>query len=82
MKAYTFYQRDGKGKADFIWILPERRKKMERITKESILKWGRKIIVDNKGSKDIFFIQAEIDEAQIEFLGLNSHSELRKMFNK
>jgi len=80
MITYDFYRRDGKGKAHFIWILPEKRKNKERITKESILNWGRKIIVDNEEAKDIFFIQVEIDEAQIEYLVLNPHSELRKKF--
>jgi hypothetical protein len=80
MVAYDFYRRDETGKAHFIWILPERRKNTERITKESILNWGKKIIDDNKEAKNIFFIQVEIDEAQIEYLGLNPHSELRKKF--
>jgi hypothetical protein len=82
MIAYDFYRRDEEGKAHFIWVLPERRKDAERITKESILNWGRKTVVDDKEAEHIFFIQVEIDEAQIEYLGLNSHSELRKKFNK
>lgn len=82
MIAYDFYRRDEAGKAHFIWILPERRQDTERITKESILNWGRKVITDNKEARDIFFIQVEIDEAHIESLGLNPHPEFRKKFNK
>jgi len=78
MVAYAFYSRDEKGKAHFIGILPERRKNLERITKESILSWGRQVIE----SKDIFFIQVEIDEAQVKSWGLISLSELRKQLKK
>jgi hypothetical protein len=42
-------------------ILPERRKKQERITEESIINWGRRIVIDNSSVKDIFFTQIQID---------------------
>jgi hypothetical protein len=57
MVAYEFYCRDGKGKEHFIGILPERRKNPKRITKESILNWGWKVIGDNPDVKDIYFIK-------------------------
>ena len=78
MIAYEFYRRDEKGENHFIWTLPERRKNQERITQESIMDWGRKAVVDNTELKDIFFIQVEIDEAQIESRGLIPLSELRE----
>jgi len=56
MIAYEFYSCDHEGKEDLIGILPERRKKEERITQESILEWGRKVIGDNSGVKDLYFI--------------------------
>jgi acyl-CoA synthetase (AMP-forming)/AMP-acid ligase II len=82
MVAYEFYWRDETGKKHFIWILPERRKNSERVTRESIINWGRKVIVDDTEAKNIFFTQVEIDEAQIESQGRIPLSELRKKFKK
>jgi hypothetical protein len=59
MVAYEFYWPDEKGKEHFIGILPERRKNLERITKESILKWGWKVIGNNPNVKKIYFIPVE-----------------------
>lgn len=59
MIAYEFYWDDETGKEHFIGILPERRNKPERITKESVLNWGRKIIGDNSEVNDIYFVQVE-----------------------
>jgi len=59
MIAYEFYWHDETGKEHFIGILPERRNKPERITKESVLKWGRKIIGDQSEVNNIYFIQVE-----------------------
>lgn len=59
MVAYQFYWRDEKEKTHFIGILPERRKKGGRITPESILNWGRKVIGDRSNLNDIYFVQVE-----------------------
>jgi hypothetical protein len=61
MVAYEFYWRDGIGNEHLLGILPERRKKQERITEESIINWGRRIVIDNSSVKDIFFTQIQID---------------------
>jgi hypothetical protein len=82
MIAYEFYRRDEKGNNHFIWILPERRKNLARITQESIINWGKKAVVDNTEFKDLFFIRVELDEAQIESRGLIPLSELRKKFRR
>jgi len=82
MVAYEFYSRDEKGKKHFIWILPERRRNSERVSRESIINWGRKATVDETEARNIFFTQAEIDEAQIESQGRIPLSELRKNFKK
>jgi acyl-CoA synthetase (AMP-forming)/AMP-acid ligase II len=82
MIAYEFYRRDERGEKHFIWILPERRKNPERITQESIINWGRKVIVDDTEAKGIFFAQVEIDEAQFGSQGRILLSELRKKFRK
>jgi hypothetical protein len=59
MIAYQFYCRDEKEKTHFIGILPERRKNPDRITPESILNWGRKVIGDRSTLNDIYFVQVE-----------------------
>ncbi len=60
MMAYEFYWRDETGKEHFIGILPERRKNPERITKESALNWGWKVIVDNSDVNNIYFVEVEM----------------------
>jgi len=40
MVAYEFYLRDPKDEFHLMGILPERRKVLERITEESIMRWG------------------------------------------
>jgi len=60
MLAYEFYWLDETEKVHLIGILPERRKKPERITEDSILSWGKKVIGDNSGIQDIYFVKVEI----------------------
>ena len=60
MVAYEFYWRDETGKEHFIGILPERRRKPERITKDSVLNWGWKIIGHDSDVNDIYFVQVEM----------------------
>lgn len=62
MEAYEFYWRDEEGKEHFIGILPERRRNPERITRESVLNWGWKVIGDHSDAKDIYFVQVTINE--------------------
>jgi hypothetical protein len=59
MLAYEFYWRDETERVHFIGILPERRKKTERITQESILNWGMKVIGDSSGVDSVYFVQVE-----------------------
>ncbi|HYA14836.1 MAG TPA: hypothetical protein VEF33_10905 [Syntrophales bacterium] len=58
---YEFYCRDETGKEHVIGILPERRKNPERITEESILNWGRKVIGSHSDVKNIYFVQVEMN---------------------
>ena len=60
MIAYEFYWRDETGKEHFIGILPERRKNPERITKESILNWGEKVIGDSSDVNNLYFVRVEM----------------------
>ena len=49
---YTFNKKEG---YKLIGVLPERRKNPTRITKESVIRWGRMLLGDGVDSKDIFF---------------------------
>jgi hypothetical protein len=51
------------GRDLLIGILRERRKNTERITEESILNWGKKVIGQNGEVGDIYFYISETDEA-------------------
>jgi hypothetical protein len=60
MTAYEFYWKDREGREHFLGTLPERRKNPERITEESIRKWGRLIIGEWATINDFYFIQVRI----------------------
>jgi hypothetical protein len=60
MIAYELYCFDKTAKAHFIGILKEKRENLLRITKESVLNLGRKVIGDNVDVTDIYFIQVEV----------------------
>ena len=60
MCAYEFYCFDKKAKAHFITILQEKRENLLRISRESILNLGKKVIDDNADVTDIYFIQVEV----------------------
>jgi hypothetical protein len=60
MTAYEFYYRDEKGKEHFIGILPERRKDPKRITKESVLNWGRMVIGESSDVTDLYFVRVDM----------------------
>ncbi len=61
MVAYELYLYDEMKGCKLIGILPERRKDRKRITKESVLKWGRMLLGDSADDKNIFFKQVKID---------------------
>ncbi len=62
MKAYEFYLCDPVNGYELLGVLPERRKKPERITQKSILGWAEKIFGAKFGMKDVYFIQVTINE--------------------
>jgi hypothetical protein len=67
MVAYEVYSYHETKGYELIGILPERRKDPKRITKESVLKWGR-MLLDGKESKNIVFKQMTIDVVSHEIL--------------
>ncbi len=59
MTSYDFYWEDGEGRSHFFGTLPERRRNPERITHESVMKWGRMVLGERAGVKKIYFIRVE-----------------------
>ena len=55
MVAYEFYWLDPKGGYQIIGVLPERRKNPMRITKESVMNWGKMLLGNDVDSKNLFF---------------------------
>jgi hypothetical protein len=55
---YTFNKKKGYG---FIGVLPERRKNRMRITKDSIMDWGKSLLGHNVDSRNMFFKQVAMD---------------------
>jgi hypothetical protein len=62
MVAYEFYLRNEMNEVQLVGILPERRKDPERISPESILKWGKEVLGDDVSPKDIFYVTMTVDE--------------------
>ena len=62
MVAYEFYWRDPIKGYQLIGKLPERRKNPIRITQDSVINWGKKILGENVDANDIFFIKMTIDK--------------------
>jgi hypothetical protein len=60
MCAYEVYCFDKTAKAHFITILQEKRENLLRITRESVLNLGRKVVGDNTDATNIYFIQVEV----------------------
>jgi hypothetical protein len=61
MLAYEVYSFDNTNGYERIGLLPERRKNPTRITRESVLNWGKKLLGGNANGKTILFKQVEID---------------------
>jgi len=62
MVAYEFYWRDPIKGYQLIGTLPERRRDPRRITSESVMKWGKKILGENIDFNNLFFYQLTIDK--------------------
>jgi hypothetical protein len=58
---YELYWHDRIKGYQLIGVLPERRKNPNRITKESVMNWGKKYFGKNLNLNDVFFIEVEIN---------------------
>ncbi len=61
MVVYEVYWLNPTGEYQIIGVLPERRKNPMRITKESIMNWGKMLLGNDMDSKNIFFKRLTID---------------------
>jgi len=77
MVAYAFYWIDETDKARFTGLLRERRKDPERITKESVIKFGRTIVGNDADVNKIFFLRVTLDErtGEVSWLGKSIRPE-------
>jgi hypothetical protein len=71
MVAYELYSFDEKNGVEFIGVLPERRKDPKRITKESIVNWGKMILGNHADGKKIFFKRVALDDMIGGAFGIN-----------
>ena len=60
MVVYKLYKHDQKEEPHLIGILPERRKDQKRITKESVLNWGKEVLGESSDINHLYFIQTEM----------------------
>jgi len=62
MVAYELFSYDKKNGYEFIGILPERRKDPKRITKKSVVNWGRMVLGHHSYGKKILFNRVTIED--------------------
>jgi hypothetical protein len=76
MIVYELYCLNPTGEYQIIGVLPERRKNPMRITKESVMNWGKMLLGDDVDSKNIFFKRLTIDSLADRILwhDLSNHS--------
>jgi hypothetical protein len=62
MIAYELFSYDERNGYEFIGILPERRKDPKRITKKSVVNWGRMVLGRHSVRKKILFNRVTIED--------------------
>jgi len=72
MVAYELYSYDEAEGYKLIGILPERRKDPQRITKDSVLKWGRMLLGSGADDKNIIYKQMIIDDTTHQISEVNT----------
>ncbi|HVP80707.1 MAG TPA: hypothetical protein VMV04_22705 [Thermodesulfobacteriota bacterium] len=61
MLAYELYTFNKKKGYEFIGVLPERRKTPMRITRDSVMNWGKSLLGGDVDSRNMFFKRVAID---------------------
>jgi hypothetical protein len=63
MTAYEFYWHDAKtGSQQLVGLIPERRRNLERVDRESVINLGKMLMGDDTDAKNIFFVKVTIDK--------------------
>ena len=62
MVTYSFYLNDGRDDGCPIGILPEKRKDRRRVTKKSIMKWGKLVAGGYVDPNRISYIRVELQK--------------------
>ena len=65
MVGYELYWRDPIRGYQLIGVLPERRRNQKRITRESVLNFGKKYFGNKLDLNEMFFLEVEIDGMSI-----------------
>jgi hypothetical protein len=74
MLAYELYTFDKINGFELIGVLPERRKDPIRITKDSVMSWGKMLLGDNADNKNIYFKRIILDnKGRILWVNLNNN---------
>lgn len=63
MLAYEFYFRNKIKGDELIGILPERRKKPERVSHESVMKWAEIVFGEKLNISNIYFIPISLQKS-------------------
>ena len=61
MLAYELYTFNKKKGYEFIAVLPERRRNPARITNDSVRNWGKSLLGESVGYRNMFFKRVAID---------------------
>ena len=81
MVGYGLYWRDPIKGYQLVGVLPERRRRPKRITKQSVLNWAEKYFATNMNLKEMFFLEVRINGESIRAYSLRqkgSQSTRRK----
>jgi hypothetical protein len=79
MLAYELYTFNKKKGYEFFGVLPERRESPMRITKDSLMNWGKSLLGDNMDSNNIFFKQVTIDSLSGRILWVDLPSDKNRI---
>lgn len=78
MIAYEFYWREGIKGYQLMGILPERRKKQERISNESIMNWAKRLLGKKADESDIYYVKVTINNNGDKLFRINPYSKNRR----
>jgi len=60
MVAYVFYLNDGCKEESLIGVLPERRKNKKRVTRKSIMRWGKLAAGSHADPDGIYYVKLNL----------------------